>query len=1446
MSAAALQIGDQLILEEDYDENYIPSEQEILEYAREIGIDPEREPELMWLAREGIVAPLPAEWKPCQDVTGDVYYFNFSSGQSTWDHPCDEQYRRLVVQERERAQAHGGPAKKEKKKKKEKKEKKVKKGKEVIKAPAPLSSALGPLTAPLGSLAPLRGLSSAPIPSLRGSAGSSGGLEPLKTPLGVSDISARADTRPKPAAASLSTLSSSLLGGRQEERVSLSLPGFEDDEEKVSENEFSRGTGRLLQNLHLDLDALGGGLQYEDSEASVSGPAEEKTDPELQDLALSPEHSPDPHSQDSVNGRHLHSSPLGGSRGGSSAAACPPTPGQQPPSLSEREGDEEEGKDDEEGTATLEEVLDEAGTGSRREEEETGAQSEREGKSVKAGGGKESGRAVERSTEMADEREAEESEEEVEEEANEEPHRRALTDEEGGEESEEVVEECVKSEGDEGRGEGEDVSEDVERSLRSKEALEQRVRSNQEGEAGGASESREGEQGGAGDSEEEEEDRLEKKEGSEQEEEQEEGDWSESSEGPMAKERAPTPDPRPAEGSEASEHIEAASSSTDDPKAGFRSKLLENVLNLEDLSPAEPEPPLNKVSDKAQREAKEKEEEEKRRKRAEAAERRLQRVVREEPANRKLSQSDESQASSCSESRPQAEPPEAERMLRSREEAPGVDGRGRAGAALERRQLREETEREVVEERGRALRDRGERLQRLREELSKEEREQEQRLKEENEERLRTLRRRLQTERQEEESRLRQEAELRLQELQESELREREKQERKLREEGAARLRALQEALEAEWKEEKEKLEERRKQEVERLRQDAEKDLRAEKVQLQKEREEQLGSVRAERRSSQSRLEVRSPRQEQRVAEYQRELGDMLQEVREEVQREHNRKLEQLREEHRSELESIREKHLEEERLQRERLLGELQEERSRLRTSHSSQLEELRSQLDSRLQETHRTHTQKENELQESEQQLELRAKELKTQNARLQAQAEDVRKRREQLRGEEGEVERGLKSLPRILEERDALREEVERAREEGRRLKERNGHLENKVELLQARCEQLSHRVSDIELVERQRQASPRQQGDEGRGREREGKRKEKEAPTAPPAGQEEALHLEDLEPPQAASTPPLSRDSENSLDDVRQYLSSEGVSLQKARRFLERQSGSLSERQAALRAARTSWAQDPSRDTITQDLFRNLQQEASHLEQLRATVQRGQTLLRRKEERLNQLETSLQEELSDDDGIRETAGRRVTFEGSESELSSIDALDGAGPLPTVPAKVQQLADSLQHISGQLNSVLGALGTLAHRQGPALPPYGPLSFPLSRPPAPGPAPSSAWAPPSSGSLSRGLGDALGGRWARLFPAGAVDTNGFPSTGSHSAYSAYTPASLCSKQPVSAEVDGQCLQARIEETKRWLESRRKESSVPLLTRYRNPPSLSGLVQLSLDENNQIKVYHY
>ncbi|NXY51845.1 CE164 protein, partial [Ceuthmochares aereus] len=92
-------------------------------YAREIGIDPEKEPELLWLAEEGIVAPLPPDWKPCRDVTGELYYFNFATGQSSWDHPSDDRYKDLVIQERERLRVLGSLKKKEKKKK-EKKEKK--------------------------------------------------------------------------------------------------------------------------------------------------------------------------------------------------------------------------------------------------------------------------------------------------------------------------------------------------------------------------------------------------------------------------------------------------------------------------------------------------------------------------------------------------------------------------------------------------------------------------------------------------------------------------------------------------------------------------------------------------------------------------------------------------------------------------------------------------------------------------------------------------------------------------------------------------------------------------------------------------------------------------------------------------------------------------------------------------------------------------------------------------------------------------------------------------------------------------------------------------------------------------------------------------------------------------------------------------------------------------
>lgn len=93
-----------IILEEEIDPNYVPTQDEVHEYAKWLGMDLQRDKALFWIAREGLQAPLPAHWKPCKTAdTGEIYYFNFSTGDSTWDHPCDEYYRKLFEEERAKA-----------------------------------------------------------------------------------------------------------------------------------------------------------------------------------------------------------------------------------------------------------------------------------------------------------------------------------------------------------------------------------------------------------------------------------------------------------------------------------------------------------------------------------------------------------------------------------------------------------------------------------------------------------------------------------------------------------------------------------------------------------------------------------------------------------------------------------------------------------------------------------------------------------------------------------------------------------------------------------------------------------------------------------------------------------------------------------------------------------------------------------------------------------------------------------------------------------------------------------------------------------------------------------------------------------------------------------------------------------------------------------------------
>jgi centrosomal protein CEP164 len=69
------------ILEEELDEDYDPSPDEIEEYAKYLGMDLGLDRQLFYIAKEGLKAPLPDPWKPCRSPGGQIYYYNFGSKQ---------------------------------------------------------------------------------------------------------------------------------------------------------------------------------------------------------------------------------------------------------------------------------------------------------------------------------------------------------------------------------------------------------------------------------------------------------------------------------------------------------------------------------------------------------------------------------------------------------------------------------------------------------------------------------------------------------------------------------------------------------------------------------------------------------------------------------------------------------------------------------------------------------------------------------------------------------------------------------------------------------------------------------------------------------------------------------------------------------------------------------------------------------------------------------------------------------------------------------------------------------------------------------------------------------------------------------------------------------------------------------------------------------------------
>jgi hypothetical protein len=77
----------------------------MIEYGKWLGMEIPEDMPLLWIAREGLKAPLPENWKACKSEKGELYYFNFKTGQSIWDHPSDEHYRELLASEKAKLKA---------------------------------------------------------------------------------------------------------------------------------------------------------------------------------------------------------------------------------------------------------------------------------------------------------------------------------------------------------------------------------------------------------------------------------------------------------------------------------------------------------------------------------------------------------------------------------------------------------------------------------------------------------------------------------------------------------------------------------------------------------------------------------------------------------------------------------------------------------------------------------------------------------------------------------------------------------------------------------------------------------------------------------------------------------------------------------------------------------------------------------------------------------------------------------------------------------------------------------------------------------------------------------------------------------------------------------------------------------------------------------------------
>ncbi|XP_026719405.1 centrosomal protein of 164 kDa-like [Athene cunicularia] len=640
----------------------------------------------------------------------------------------------------------------------------------------------------------------------------------------------------------------------------------------------------------------------------------------------------------------------------------------------------------------------------------------------------------------------------------------------------------------------------------------------------------------------------------------------------------------------------------------------------------------------------------------------------------------------------------------------------------------------------------------------------------------------------------------------------------------------------------------------------------------------------AQLREDLQRAEQKAQQKARQVTEYERELSELMREKRHDVEKDHERRMERMKEEHQEALARIRDQYEEEERKQRAELLEGLRREGARLRQLHEAEVKALQVELDEQLTALQCRHREKERKLQDSENELETRFKNIKDRSVQLLSQEESLRKKRQQLLDEDrqAELERDLQ-LEESRKEHTSLLESTGQLRRSLGELQDQKAELEAQVDLLQTRSERLQKCISELEAAVRSKQETL--------------KELEAEETVESLRGKAE-LHVEDLrETLQAhSSREPAyapSQSHENSdlqFDHVRSLISAEGISIRNAREFLVRQTRSMKKRHTALRAAKQQWrqdlhkcreaAQDPNSSQLLDGMRKNLEEEAKQLDKMKSAIWKGQALLKKKEEKLSQLECSLLEELSDEDTLKRAAcGKMVTFDLSSSEDSnstssvhlhqpSFDLRTNLQPAPQLD-KIQCLTKSVQHISKELNGVLDTLGSLNNCQSPLFTSTPCNSIPLSTytslagreaggflgaPAGLSLVDQRPWSTGLSSGRSFAAGQSvdsiLAEKYRSYFPGGLPLLSGSskPPDNKLGYVSAEEKIRVFQRsRSQSQESDKMSIQGMIETTKKWLEDFKRDSKVPLLSGAQKlPASTPRLLQLGLDENRRIKVYRY